>query len=181
SEVVGGRILSGGVDLLVDLGFDLNGYGSDLLRRFTGVDECRCLLSSGLISASSVLPCLLLRLLCKELPHLTFGPRCKGESEAFAWDFFSVLISKQPPWDLARCLSGVCAASGVDFKWLWWPDQDLVTPASPILRLKSPLGRSAVPRTVLRLSTLLIPSLVTGSGNEFHDVIYWSLLVVLIS
>lgn len=86
--------------MLVDLGFDLNGSGSDLLRRLTGVDERRCLLSSGLISASSVLPCLLLRLLCKELPHLTFGPRCKGESEAFAGDFFSVLISKQPPWRL---------------------------------------------------------------------------------
>ncbi|CAN7050318.1 unnamed protein product, partial [Brassica rapa subsp. trilocularis] len=172
SEVLGGPILSGGVDLLVDLGFDLNGSGSDLLRRLTGVDERRCLLSSGLISASSVLPCLLLRLLCKELPHLTFGPRCKGESEAFAGDFFSVLISKQPPWRLA---------SGVDFKRLWWPDQDLVTPASPVLHLKSPLGQSAVPLTVLRLSTLLIPSLVTGSGNEFHDVIYCSLLVVLIS
>ncbi|KAJ4889462.1 hypothetical protein Rs2_29210 [Raphanus sativus] len=62
---------------------------------------------------------------------------------------------------------GVCTASGVDFRWMWWPDQDLVNPASPVLLLKSPLGRSAVPRTVLRLSTLLIPSLVTGSGNEF--------------
>lgn len=105
--------MSGGVDLLVDLGFDLNGSGSDLLRRLTGVDERRCLLSSRLISASSVLPCLLLRLLCKELPHLTFGPRCKGESEAFAGDFFSVLISKQPPWRLGM-FGPVCV-----LRWPW--------------------------------------------------------------
>ncbi|KAL0866442.1 hypothetical protein Bca101_045560 [Brassica carinata] len=54
--------------------------------------------------------------------------------------------------------------------------QDLVTPASSVLRLKSPLGRSAVPRTVLRLSTLLIPSLVTGS-----DPFYWPTFVVAVA
>ncbi|CAF2286705.1 unnamed protein product, partial [Brassica napus] len=172
SEVLGGPILSGGVDLLVDLGFDLNGSGSDLLRRLTGVDERRCLLSSRLISASSVLPCLLLRLLCKELPHLTFGPRCKGESEAFAGDFFSVLISKQPPWRLA---------SGVDFKRLWWPDQDLVTPASPVLHLKSPLGQSMCLRSLSPVVYSLDPFSCYRFRNEFHDVIYCSFLVVLIS
>ncbi|KAL0724884.1 hypothetical protein Bca4012_039483 [Brassica carinata] len=52
--------------------------------------------------------------------------------------------------------------------------QDLVTPASSVLRLKSPLGRSAVPRTVLRLSTLLIPSLVT-------DPFYWPTFVVAVA
>ncbi|KAF3545687.1 hypothetical protein DY000_02010124 [Brassica cretica] len=37
-------------------------------------------------------------------------------------------------------------------------------PCSPVLMSQSPLGRSAVPQTVLRLLTLLISSLATGSG-----------------
>ncbi|WZZ02739.1 hypothetical protein YC2023_088660 [Brassica napus] len=49
---------------------------------------------------------------------------------------------------------------------LRWPDQGLVTPASPVRQLESPLGWSAVPQTVLRLSALLISSLVAGSDNE---------------
>ncbi|KAF3542097.1 hypothetical protein F2Q69_00018662 [Brassica cretica] len=36
---------------------------------------------------------------------------------------------------------------------MWWPDQDFVNPASPVLLSESPSGRSAVPRTVLRLLT----------------------------
>ncbi|CAN6887098.1 unnamed protein product [Brassica oleracea] len=49
---------------------------------------------------------------------------------------------------------------------MWWPDQDFVNPASPVLLSESPSGRFAVPRTVLRLLTPMISSLGAGSDTK---------------
>ncbi|CAF1710002.1 unnamed protein product [Brassica napus] len=49
---------------------------------------------------------------------------------------------------------------------MWWPDQDFVNPASPVLLSESPSGWSAVPRTVLRLLTPMISSLGAGSDTK---------------
>ena len=49
---------------------------------------------------------------------------------------------------------------------MWWPDQDFVNPASPVLLSELPSGWSAVPRTVLRLLTPMISSLGAGSDTK---------------
>ncbi|KAL0805225.1 hypothetical protein Bca101_097716 [Brassica carinata] len=66
-----------------------------------------------------------------------------------------------------------CCISGVSNVWsglrrLRLPDQGLVSPALPVLLSESPSGRSAVPQTVLRLRTLLITSLVAGTGGKIE-------------
>ncbi|CAG7878910.1 unnamed protein product [Brassica rapa] len=65
------------------------------------------------------------------------------------------------------CIPGVSnVCSGL--RRLRLPDQGLVSPASPVLLSESPSGRSAVPQTVLRLRTLLITSLVAGTGGKIE-------------
>ncbi|CAF1699163.1 unnamed protein product [Brassica napus] len=81
------------------------------------------------------------------------------------------LLMGAPPPPLLKEWS--CCISGVSNVWsglrrLRLPDQGLVSPASPVLLSESPSGRSAVPQTVLRLRTLLITSLVAGTGGKIE-------------
>ncbi|KAL0736883.1 hypothetical protein Bca4012_013093 [Brassica carinata] len=71
-------------------------------------------------------------------------------------------------WILRELVRRISGESNVwsGLQRMWWPDQDFVNPASPVLLSDSPSGRSAAPRTVLRLLTPMISSLGAGSDTK---------------